>query len=83
MCWTRLPATTVPAECLGHSRVIAATKRRFATPWITARILEEGKRCVCLTTDLSNRTSNALYARLGYRLIGEASMIAFDEATST
>lgn len=53
------------------------------TEWITARILEEGKRCVCLTTDLSNRTSNALYARLGYRLIGEASMIAFDEATST
>ena len=48
------------------------------TEWITARILEEGKRYACLTTDLSNGTSNALYARLGYRLIGEASMIAFD-----
>ena len=46
--------------------------------WLTARILEEGKSSVCLTTDMANSTSNGLYVRLGYEKIGEASMIAFE-----
>jgi predicted GNAT family acetyltransferase len=46
--------------------------------FLTARILSEGKRWACLTTDMANATSNGLYTRLGYEKIGEATMIAFD-----
>jgi GNAT superfamily N-acetyltransferase len=46
--------------------------------FLTARILSEGKRWACLTTDMANATSNGLYTRLGYEKIGEGTMIAFD-----
>jgi len=36
-----------------------------------------------LFTDPANPTSNALYMRLGYRLMGERVVLGFDGATDT
>ncbi len=36
---------------------------------LTARLLSEGRRFVCLFTDLSNPTSNSIYQKVGYRRV--------------
>lgn len=41
------------------------------TAAMTRRLLEEGLRVCYLFTDMANPTSNAIYRRLGYRLVGE------------
>jgi predicted GNAT family acetyltransferase len=46
---------------------------------VSAEMLERGSEACFLYTDLGNPTSNAIYRRLGYERIGEASMIVFGE----
>ncbi|MHC4940777.1 MAG: GNAT family N-acetyltransferase [Planctomycetota bacterium] len=41
-------------------------------------LLESGKRFCCLYTDLANPTSNSIYARLGFEVVGESSHWVFD-----
>lgn len=36
-----------------------------------------------LFTDLANRTSNALYVRLGYERVGDRVLLAFTEASGS
>jgi uncharacterized protein len=54
--------------------------RGYATALVAAlsrRLLEDGCRQCVLYTDLANPTSNAIYARIGYRPIGDFSMVRF------
>ncbi|HEX7939392.1 MAG TPA: GNAT family N-acetyltransferase [Gemmatimonadaceae bacterium] len=39
---------------------------------LTKLLLERGNRFCCLYTDLANPTSNAIYARIGYRALSDA-----------
>ncbi|CAG0971992.1 hypothetical protein BURK1_01274 [Burkholderiales bacterium] len=64
----------------GHARVgpvytpPARRGRGYATALVAAassELLERGARRVCLTTDLANPVSNAIYARVGYRPVDE------------
>jgi predicted GNAT family acetyltransferase len=51
--------------------------RGYATACVAAlsrQLLGEGNRFCCLYTDLDNPTSNAIYARIGYRPVSDASM---------
>jgi hypothetical protein len=41
---------------------------------LSRQLLGEGNRFCCLYTDLDNPTSNAIYARIGYRPVSDASM---------
>jgi predicted GNAT family acetyltransferase len=55
--------------------------RGYATALVAAqsrRLLEDGRRFVFLYTDLDNATSNALYRRIGYRLVAESADVRFD-----
>lgn len=38
---------------------------------LTQRLLDEGRRFVCLFTDLANPTSNSIYRKIGYRKVCE------------
>jgi uncharacterized protein len=46
---------------------------------LSAYALATGRRFCMLYTDLANPTSNGIYQRLGYVLIGESTMLAFHE----
>ena len=51
--------------------------RGYATAAVAAlsqHLLDQGNRYVCLYTDLANPTSNAIYHRIGYRPIRDASL---------
>jgi hypothetical protein len=51
--------------------------RGYATACVaelSRQLLQEGNRFCCLYTDLDNPTSNAIYARIGYRPVSDASM---------
>jgi predicted GNAT family acetyltransferase len=47
---------------------------------LTARAFARGKRAVTLDADVRNATSNAIYARIGYAVIGAAKTVHFDRA---
>jgi predicted GNAT family acetyltransferase len=47
------------------------------TTRVSTEILRSGKRFCMLYTDLANPTSNAIYARVGYRVVCDAAMILF------
>lgn len=49
------------------------------TAALSRRLLEDGSRECVLFTDLANPTSNAIYARIGYRPIGDFTMVRFGE----
>ncbi len=54
--------------------------RGYATALVaelSATLLAGGRRFCFLYTDLANPTSNAIYARIGYRRVCEAAMVAF------
>jgi uncharacterized protein len=56
--------------------------RGYATALVAAfsqSILDEGRRFCFLYTDLANPTSNAIYARIGYEPVCDATMISFAE----
>jgi uncharacterized protein len=51
--------------------------RGYATACVaelSRQLLKDGNRFCCLYTDLDNPTSNAIYARIGYRPVSDASM---------
>jgi predicted GNAT family acetyltransferase len=55
--------------------------RGFATACVarlSARLLAEGRRQCVLFTDLANPTSNAIYARIGYRGVADFELCRFD-----
>jgi predicted GNAT family acetyltransferase len=55
--------------------------RGYATSLVASQsraLLGAGRSFVFLYTDLDNPTSNALYRRIGYRMIAEASEVRFD-----
>jgi len=54
-------------------------RRGYATACVTALsrdLLASGLQYCCLYTDLANPTSNAIYARIGYRPVCDAAMYA-------
>ena len=55
--------------------------RGYATSLVAAQsrwLLETGRRFVFLFTDLGNATSNALYRRIGYRMVAASADVRFD-----
>lgn len=46
---------------------------------LSQRVLDDGADAVMLYTDLANPTSNAVYQRIGYRRVGDAAQLAFDQ----
>ena len=54
----------------GYGTSLVASQSRW--------LLEAGRSFVFLYTDLDNPTSNALYRRIGYRMVAEASEVRFD-----
>jgi uncharacterized protein len=54
----------------GYGTSLVASQSRW--------LLETGRSFVFLYTDLDNPTSNALYRRIGYRMIAEAGEVRFD-----
>ena len=54
----------------GYASAVVAT--------VTQAQLDAGNRCM-LYTDLSNSTSNAIYQAVGYRRVGDAVALAFDD----
>jgi predicted GNAT family acetyltransferase len=59
----------------------ASRGRGLATALVAAlsrRLLAEGRSFCVLFTDLANPTANAVYARVGYRPLGDYLHLAFD-----
>lgn len=52
-----------------------------ATAAVSQAALDAGAAAVVLFTDLANPTSNALYARLGFRPVGDRVMLSFASVT--
>jgi uncharacterized protein len=55
--------------------------RGYATGLVSAQsrwLLSTGRRFCFLYTDLDNATSNALYRRIGYRMVAESGEVRFD-----
>lgn len=55
--------------------------RGYATACVAAltrRLLAEGRRFCVLYTDLANPTSNAIYARIGYRPVCDSTLFRFE-----
>jgi len=66
----RVNAVYTPRELRG---------RGYATATVAALsqlLLDQGNRFCCLYTDLANPTSNAIYQRIGYRAVSDASVYA-------
>lgn len=58
----------------------------YATACVTAltqRLLAQGNRYCCLYTDLANPTSNAIYARIGYRPLCDAAVYSLTSPTAS
>ena len=65
----RINHVYTPPELRGHgyaSAVVAA---------LTQHVLDAGRRFAFLHTDLANPTSNRIYARIGYRRVGDFSVL--------
>ncbi|GGK93190.1 GNAT family N-acetyltransferase [Mangrovihabitans endophyticus] len=67
----RIVAVYTPPEHRGNGYAGAATAV------VTQSALDRGARDVVLNTDLANKTSNALYQRLGYRPIEDRMVMEF------
>lgn len=72
----RVSMVYTPVELRGRGYATACVAA------VSALALASGRRFCTLYTDLTNPTSNAIYQRVGYRLIGESAMIAFASAAS-
>jgi len=66
---------------VGYVYTPSACRRRgyatIAVASLSDRLLREGRRVCCLYTDLSNPTSNAIYARIGYRAVCDVIDVEF------
>ncbi len=67
----RVTLVYTPPARRGHGYAAAATTT------VTRAVLDAGAEDVVLFTDLANRTSNALYQRLGYRPIEDRTVVEF------
>ena len=70
----RVSMVYTPAEMRGHGYASACVAA------VRERALASGRSFCRLYTDLTNPTSNAISQRIGNRLIGESTMIAFSSA---
>ena len=68
----RVGPVYTPPHLRGRGYATALTAR------VSTKILRSDKRLCMLYTDLANPTSNAIYAKVGYRVVCEAAMILFD-----
>jgi predicted GNAT family acetyltransferase len=68
----RIGPVYTPPELRGHG--YATTLVSEQSRWL----LEAGRTFCFLYTDLDNPTSNALYRRIGYRMVAEAGEVRFD-----
>lgn len=64
-----------PPELRGRGYASACTAA------LTQRLLDQGRRQVFLSTDVTNPTSNAMYRRIGYRQLGDATIYRFSPAS--
>lgn len=69
----RVAPVYTPPHLRGRGYATALTAR------VSTEILRSGKRFCMLYTDLANPTSNAIYAKVGYRVVCEAAMILFEK----
>ncbi len=51
------------------------------TAHVTGELVERGRRLCLLYTDLANPTSNAIYHRIGYRVVCKSAMVSLGEAS--
>ena len=81
VCLTGYFAPTKTGIRIGAVYTPTALRRRgYATALVAAvsrEMLARGRRSCFLYTDLANPTSNAIYRRIGYRLVCGAAEIAF------
>jgi uncharacterized protein len=68
----RVGPVYTPPEHRGRGYATGLVSRQSA--WL----LGTGRRFVFLYTDLNNATSNALYRRIGYRIVAESGDVRFD-----
>jgi uncharacterized protein len=68
----RIGPVYTPPELRGHGYATGLVSEQ--SRWL----LETGRRFCFLYTDLDNPTSNALYRRIGYRMIAESAEVRFD-----
>jgi uncharacterized protein len=68
----RVSMVFTPRDQRGHGYASACVAA------MSAHALASGRRFCMLYTDLANPTSNALYQRIGYELVCESAMIAFE-----
>jgi uncharacterized protein len=68
----RIGPVYTPPELRGHGYATGLVSEQSA--WL----LGTGRRFCFLYTDLDNPTSNALYRRIGYRMIAESEEVRFD-----
>jgi GNAT superfamily N-acetyltransferase len=68
----RIGPVYTPPERRGHGYASVLTAE------VSRRLLEAGNRFCFLYTDAANPTSNAIYERIGYRMVAEAAAIAFE-----
>jgi RimJ/RimL family protein N-acetyltransferase len=67
----RVGPVFTPPQLRGHGYAAAATAEA------TRRVFDAGAQQAMLHTDLANPTSNGVYARLGYRRVGDGASWAF------
>jgi predicted GNAT family acetyltransferase len=70
----RINLVYTPPDLRGRGYATAAVST------LTRRLLSSGRRYCCLYTDLSNRTSNSVYRRIGYRPVCDIDQYTFAES---
>jgi predicted GNAT family acetyltransferase len=72
----RIGPVYTPPELRGRGYATALTAE-LSQRLLDGRLFEGGRRFCFLYTDLANPTSNAIYERIGYRLVAEAAEVVF------
>jgi predicted GNAT family acetyltransferase len=72
----RIGPVYTPPELRGHGYATAVTAE-LSQRLLDGRLFDGGRSFCFLYTDLANPTSNAIYERIGYRLVAEASEMVF------
>jgi hypothetical protein len=70
----RINAVYTPPDLRGRGYATAAVAA------LTRTLLDGGRRCCCLYTDLANPTANSVYRRIGYRPVCDIDQYAFTDA---
>jgi len=76
----RVGPVYTPAELRGRGYATALTAE-LSQQLLDGRLFAGGRRFCFLYTDLDNPTSNAIYARIGYRRVCESAEIAFAKSS--